>query len=61
MHTRILNPSESSTYRYTDDEWVEICKKDSFTADEIMESTRRNGAYHYFSPEIHISRIECGK
>jgi len=57
MHM-IIAPSDPSTYKYTDNEWVDIYKrgeKDGFTAEEIMESSRRNGCWSFFTPDIYVS------
>lgn len=45
----LIPPSHPSTYQYTDEEWKKICKKDGFTAAEIMESARRNGVGRIWS------------
>ena len=54
MHM-VIAPSDPSTYQYTDEEWAEICKQDGFTAEEITESTRRNGFWHMFTTDIYVS------
>ena len=53
--TRLLAPSDPSTYKFTDEEWKEVCKKDGFTAEEIMESSRRNGVWSLWSKDIYVS------
>lgn len=56
----LMSPLDPSTYRYTDEEWAEVSKngnKDGFTAEEIMESSRRNGVWSFFSPEIYVSNV----
>jgi len=57
---KILGPSDPSTYRYTDDEWAEICKKDGetegFTLDEMREAIRRNGIARIYSP-LYVSSL----
>jgi len=55
IRTTTIGPSDPSTFKYTDEEWAEVCKKDAFTAEEIAESTRRNGIGHIFSTDIHVS------
>jgi len=57
---QIMSPSDPSTYKYTDEEWNKICKKDGetegFTLDEIRESIRRNGIMSLYSP-LYVSSL----
>ena len=61
---QLIGPTDPSTYQYTDEEWTEVCKRapeDGFTAEEIIESARRNGCWSFYTSDIYISsKMEDG-
>ena len=52
---QIIGPSDPSTFKCTEEEWAEICKKDALTFEELQEASKRNGYWHIWSPDIYIS------
>ena len=57
MKTKILAPSDPSTFKMTDEQWKEVCKKKEITSVEFMEAVRRNGVDHCWADDIYVSRV----
>jgi hypothetical protein len=52
----IVKPSHPSTYKMSDEQWKEVCKKEGFTAEELSEAVRRNGIGALYS-ELYVSSL----
>lgn len=61
IKTKIIAPSNPSTFKMTEEQWDKTCKKDGLTGEEIMEAVRRNGVESWWPDEIYVSSIVINK
>jgi hypothetical protein len=61
IKTKIIEASNPSTFKMTDNQWDKTCKKDGLTGEEIMEAVRRNGVESWWPDEIYVTSSVINK